>query len=368
MGYNTELAQDMINYLVYITSKRDYEVGQLVNLLAKEFANEKGMSWTTGEDPISQYPEETEDAFDSIGMYRIFLDWRKQTLGESNVMKITRKQLRKLVKEALDPNANQQEAAYAVIYTAGYLDASDRELGQLINKNPKLGNQGDKWVPLDDAFGNVHSVLIGGASSIKRENPELDLSEENSILQEGQAAGQADFRESIYKYIEQVEVLVNRQTPMGMSAAEGLRAFGIEGGGVLMGDTAAGDARDLIALMNDDNVLSWLDEVETMGRYGELQEMASPQKTKMVPTDTPSYDDSIKKGWTVMVNGERIGEIAKIDKIVRDGGHYSDGSSRVRGWQAYSMNRIMPNKTFAKRAPVESFRTKKEALDWLMKQ
>ena len=114
-------------------------------------------------------------------------------------------------------------------------------------------------------------ILIGGASQIKRENPELDLSEEISILREGQAAGQADFDESIYKYIEQVEVLVNKQTPMGMSAAEGLRVFGIEAGGVLMADSAVGDVRGLIALMGDDNVLSWLDEVDAMKQYGELR-------------------------------------------------------------------------------------------------
>ena len=177
----------------------------------------------------------------------------------------------KLIKEALDGSADQQEAAYAVIYTAGYLEASDRGLGRLINQNPKLGEQGDKWIPLDDAFSDIHSVMIGGSSQIKRNNPQLDLSEELDILREGEAAGTADFRESIYKYIEQVEVLVNRQTPMGMSAAEGLRVFGVEGGGVLMGDTAAGDARALIALMDDDNVLSWLDEVETMRSYGELK-------------------------------------------------------------------------------------------------
>ena len=186
-------------------------------------------------------------------------------------MKLTRRQLRRIIKEALDGSGNQQEAAYAVIYTAGYLDASDRELGQLINKNPKLGNQGDKWIPLDDAFGNVHSVMIAAARMIKNENPHIQLPEEESILREGQAAGVADFRESIYKYIEQVEILVTRQTPIGMSAAEGLRVFGIEAGGVLMADTAVGDVRGLIALMNDDNVLSWLDEVDAMKQYGELR-------------------------------------------------------------------------------------------------
>ena len=91
-------------------------------------------------------------------------------------------------------------------------------------------------------------------------------------------------------------------------------------------------------------------------------------KPKLVPTETPPFDRAIKKGWTVMVNGERIGEIAKIDKMVRDGGHYSDGSSRVRGWQAYTMIPQLPNRQFAKRAPVERFRTKKEALDWLLSQ
>ena len=91
-------------------------------------------------------------------------------------------------------------------------------------------------------------------------------------------------------------------------------------------------------------------------------------KPKLVPTDTPPFDRAIKKGWTVMVDGERIGEIAKIDKMVRDGGHYSDGSARVKGWQAYTILPHLPNKPFAKRAPVERFRTKKEALDWLMSQ
>jgi len=99
-----------------------------------------------------------------------------------------------------------------------------------------------------------------------------------------------------------------------------------------------------------------------------IRNLLLESKPKLVPTEGPRYDDSIKKAWTVLVDGERIGEIAKIDMMVRDGGHYSSGSARVRGWQAYTKNRIMPDKTFAKRAPVERFRTKKEALDWLLKQ
>lgn len=185
-------------------------------------------------------------------------------------MRVTRRQLRSIIKEALDSSPDQQEAVYAVVYATGYLDASDEGISEILRKNKKLSNQVTGWVPLDDAMGNVHAVLIGGLRTIKNENPELDLSEESSILTEGQTAGQADFRESIYKYIEQVESLITAETPMGMSAAKGLETFGVKGGGVLMSDTAVGDARGLIALMGDDKVLSWLDEVDAMKQYGEL--------------------------------------------------------------------------------------------------
>jgi len=180
-------------------------------------------------------------------------------------MKITRRQLRRIIKEAIDGSADQQEAAYAVAYTSGYLAASDADFGEALRKNPRLAEEGDAWAPLDDALSNIHSVMITGLSAIKRENTQLNLPEENSIFQEGQAAGQADFRESTYKYIEQIDVLVTRQTPMGMSAAEGLGVFGIEGGGVLYKDTATSDARALIALMDNDDVLGWLDRLESEG-------------------------------------------------------------------------------------------------------
>ena len=86
-------------------------------------------------------------------------------------------------------------------------------------------------------------------------------------------------------------------------------------------------------------------------------------KPKLVPTETLSYDKSMKKAWTVMVDGERIGELIKIDKMVRDGGHYSDGFAREKGWRAYSGTR-----PFDSRSRSYTFRNKKEALDWLLKQ
>ena len=179
-------------------------------------------------------------------------------------MKRLRRYIRKIIKESAQ-GPDQLEAAYAVAYTAGYLNASDADFGEILRKNRNLSYQVGAWQPLDDALGNIHSVMITGLQSIKRENPRLSLPEERSIFQEGQFAGNADFRESVYKYIEQVDVLVTRQTPMGMSAAEGLGVFGIEGGGVLYKDTATSDARELISLMDNDDVLGWLDRLESDG-------------------------------------------------------------------------------------------------------
>ena len=179
-------------------------------------------------------------------------------------MKINRRQLQSLIRESIAQGHSLLEAAYSIIYAAGYLNASDADFGETLRKNPQLAQKAASWLPLDEALGNIHSVMSSGISSVKRQNPRLQLPEEVSIFQEAQAAGQADFHESVYKYIETVSILTNVQTPIGMSAADALGVFGIEGGGVLFRDTAIADAAHLISLMSDDSVLSWLDELEAM--------------------------------------------------------------------------------------------------------
>ena len=191
--------------------------------------------------------------------------------GEDIKMKITRKQLRRIIKEAIDPNADQLEAAYAVAYAEGYVQGFEEQFSLTLNRNPKLGNQGEKWMPLSDEIGNLQAVLVATNTDIKRQNPDLDLEEEFNVLMEAADAAKLDFESSIYKCVEQIDILINRQTPMGMSAAEGLDVFGIEAGGVSYKDTTVGDARALVALMDNDNLLSWLDELESMRQYGELK-------------------------------------------------------------------------------------------------
>lgn len=86
-------------------------------------------------------------------------------------------------------------------------------------------------------------------------------------------------------------------------------------------------------------------------------------KPKLVPAQPPSYNSDIKKAWTVMINGVRIGELTKIDKMERDGGHYTSGYARVRGWECYAGKTPF---SFGSRSRV--FRKKSDALEWLLSQ
>ena len=194
-------------------------------------------------------------------------------------MKITRRQLRQIIKEAIDPNADQEEAAYAIIYAEAYVSKFN-ELWNLASYDPKFIRPEPELRPaailVADAIDNLHAILSAGKRDIKNpltqtKNPALaNLPEENSIIKEAEQAAQDDIRGNFYTCVEQIDILMNRQTPVGMSAVEALGVFGGEGGGVLFKDTAASDARALTALMDDDSVLTMLDKLVEMMQQGEL--------------------------------------------------------------------------------------------------
>lgn len=94
-----------------------------------------------------------------------------------------------------------------------------------------------------------------------------------------------------------------------------------------------------------------------------IRRLLLESKPKLTPRETPSYSNDIKKAWDVMIDGEKIGELTKIDRMVRDGRHYSDGFARERGWQAYKGQR-----PYDSRSRSYVFKRKQDALDWLMKQ
>ena len=56
-------------------------------------------------------------------------------------MKITRRQLRKIIKEAIDPNADQQEAAYAIIYAEAYVTKFNQYFGNAVHDRKFMTTQ-----------------------------------------------------------------------------------------------------------------------------------------------------------------------------------------------------------------------------------
>ena len=93
-----------------------------------------------------------------------------------------------------------------------------------------------------------------------------------------------------------------------------------------------------------------------------IRNLLLESKPKLIPSDVPSYSADIKKLWEVMVDGEKIGELTKIDRMVRDGRHYTDGFARERGWQAFKGQR-----PYDSRSRSYVFKRKQDALAWLMK-
>lgn len=192
-------------------------------------------------------------------------------------MKISRRQLRQIIKEALDASPDQEEAAYAIIYAEAYVAKFNEYFGHAVHDNKFMTPQTmPPSILVMEAIDNLEAILAAGLRGFKRANPMGDthgermnpilsnLPEENSVMKEAEQAAQNDFRDSVYTCVEQIDILVNRQTPMGMSAAEALDIFGEEGGGIPFRDTVVSDARALTALMDDDNVLAMLDKLVEM--------------------------------------------------------------------------------------------------------
>ena len=88
-----------------------------------------------------------------------------------------------------------------------------------------------------------------------------------------------------------------------------------------------------------------------------LASLDKKRPLKLVPNQPPMWMSDVKKSYTVLRDGARIGEIIYVDKIERSGRHYTDGSERVREWIAFD-----GPKPFQKRAPYP-FRRRKDALE-----
>ena len=183
-----------------------------------------------------------------------------------NAMKITRRQLRRIIREvALNQQVDEQaqEAFYALVYVNGYMTGLSDKLWSTAQRVENFDEHRYAINTLDDKLGGVWALMSAGMNDALRANPRLKIPERDSIRQEGQSQAEADFMEDVYRCIEKVDTLVNAGTPIGMSAAEALGFFGGSGGGAAYRDTVESDVRSVLALMNNDTILSFLDYLES---------------------------------------------------------------------------------------------------------
>ena len=75
-------------------------------------------------------------------------------------MKITRRQLRRIIKEAIDPNADQEEAAYAIIYAEAYVTKFNQYFGNAVHDRKFMTTQTmPPAVLMMDATDNLEAIL-----------------------------------------------------------------------------------------------------------------------------------------------------------------------------------------------------------------
>ena len=93
----------------------------------------------------------------------------------------------------------------------------------------------------------------------------LDTPERDSIEREGKDNAELDFGDSIYKGIEEMNKLVNQQTPVGMSVSNALAHFGgsqTRDGRDISNVPVAQKLQVITDMMNDDEILEVMDELE----------------------------------------------------------------------------------------------------------
>ena len=190
-------------------------------------------------------------------------------------MKITRRQIRRIIKEAVEASDQDKEAAFAIIYTSDYIQAymervynAFYQYRDFFNKTQEQRKQVSEYqarfLTFVDALEKLTNAIMDPIFGLDVELDGLDTPERDSIEREGSDTAQLDFGESVYKGIEEINKLVNEQTPIGMSVNAALAHFD---GKMLniAGFNASHFARKLqvlLDMMNNDEILEVMDELE----------------------------------------------------------------------------------------------------------
>ncbi len=184
-------------------------------------------------------------------------------------MKITRRQLRRIIKEAVEASDQDKEAAFAIIYTSDYIQTymercynaffQYREFFKATQEQrQRVAEYQGRFLKFIDAMEKLTNAIMGEIFDLDVEYDGLDTPERDSIEQEGTDTAKLDFGDSIYKGIEEMDKLVNQQTPVGMSVSNAFAHFG----GRIRSGLVAQRLQVIVDMMNDDQILEVMDELE----------------------------------------------------------------------------------------------------------
>jgi len=184
-------------------------------------------------------------------------------------MKITRRQLRKIIKEAVEASDQDKEAAFAIIYTSDYIQGymeraynaffQYREFFKTTQEQRKqVSEYQARFLRFIDGLEKLTNTIMDPIFTLDVEYDGLDTPERDSIEREGSDTAKLDFGDSVYKGIEEMDKLVNQQTPVGMSVSNALAHFG----GEISSTPVAQKLQVIVDMMNDDEILEVMDELE----------------------------------------------------------------------------------------------------------
>ena len=191
------------------------------------------------------------------------------------MMKITRRHIRRIIKEAVEASDKDKEAAFAIIYTSDYIQAymervynAFYQYRDFFNKTQEQRKQVSEYqarfLTFVDALEKLTNAIMDPIFTLDSELDGLDTPERDSIEREGKDTAELDFGESVYKGIEEINKLVNEQTPIGMSVNAALAHFPTE-----MLNAAGFNANHfnrklqaVLDMMNNDDILEVMDRLE----------------------------------------------------------------------------------------------------------
>ena len=192
-------------------------------------------------------------------------------------MKITRRQLRHIIKEAMDQDSKDPkdlEAHYAITYAQVYLVMYKFKLDSEGFDRTVDRSAGERQSPGYTKIMQALNTLIKALGEVKGETQkhvDYSFAETDSIDQEAEDDMNEDFEKDVYKGIEEIERLINDQTPIGPSAVDAINQYALSktpsisvqfgSGGVFSPQKIITPTQQLIGLMRDDDVLSFLDNL-----------------------------------------------------------------------------------------------------------